>query len=198
MIHQQTQPLIVFLSGWAGSGKDAAATLMVEEMGFTRHAFADSLKEDVATRTNIPVATFHSHYAKNRPLEAPSPMYPTALTPRDLLIQHAAAARAANPDIYAEDVARSIGASHGQLRHVISDWRYPNEFDHIRGTMGDTATLLRIRVHRDSVIPIADPTEHYLDTETMDAVILNNGHISDLRDDIKTILYSYLHPVNTH
>ncbi len=64
--------------------------------------------------------------------------------------------------------------------------------------MGDAVTLLRIRVYRDFVIPSADPTEHYLDTEPMDAVILNNGHISDLRDSIKATLYKYLHPINAY
>jgi hypothetical protein len=32
--------IILMLSGWAGSGKDAAAALLLEEMGFIRFAFA--------------------------------------------------------------------------------------------------------------------------------------------------------------
>jgi hypothetical protein len=195
MFHSQTKPLIVFLSGWAGSGKDAAAALMVEEMGFQRHAFADSLKHDVATRTGIPVATFHCHHTKNKPLTTPLPAeYSTAQSPRDLLIQHAAAMRATNPNVYAEAVAASILLNHG-LRHVISDWRYPNEFEHIRDTLGPTFTLVRIRIERGSVTPSADPTEHYLDEVAMDTVIHNDGSISELRDAIRGALYGYMHPI---
>jgi hypothetical protein len=192
MFHQQTKPLIVLLSGWAGSGKDAAAALMVEEMCFIRHAFADSLKHDVATRTGIPVATFHSH-AKNRSLADPHPDYPTAITPRDLLIQHAATMRLTNPNIYAEHVAAGILATN-DLRHVISDWRYPNEYQHITEVVGATATVLRGRIERASVTALDDSTEHFLDTEPMDFIIQNDGSISDLRDSIKNILYKYMHP----
>ena len=38
--------MIIMLSGWAGSGKDAAASLLLEEMDCVRFAFADSLKLD--------------------------------------------------------------------------------------------------------------------------------------------------------
>jgi dephospho-CoA kinase len=195
MFHQQTKPLIVLLSGWAGSGKDAAAALMVEEMCFIRHAFADSLKHDVATRTGIPVATFHS-YVKNKPLTGPPPEeYQTAKTPRDILIQHAAAMRSANPNIYAEHVAADILTSQ-DLRHVISDWRYPNEYQHICETTGSAATVLRGRIVRSSVAPLDEETEHYLDAEPMDFVIQNDGSISDLRDSIRAALHSYMHPHN--
>jgi hypothetical protein len=192
MFHQQTKPLIVLLSGWAGSGKDAAAALMVEEMCFIRHAFADSLKHDVATRTGIPVATFHSH-AKNKPLATQQPDYPAAITPRDILIQHAAAMRLTNPDIYAEHVSIRI-LEEKELRHVISDWRYPNEYQHISEVMGATTTVLRGRIERANVTPLDNPTEHFLDTEPMDFVIRNDGSISDLRDSIKNVLYKYMHP----
>jgi hypothetical protein len=191
MFHSQTKPLLVLLSGWAGSGKDAAAALMVEEMCFIRHAFADSLKHDVATRTGIPVATFHS-YAKNKPFTNPPPAeYPTSQTPRDLLIKHAITMRSTNPDIYAEQVAADILTSH-EMRHVISDWRYPNEYSHLHGATG--FTVLRGRIVRSTVIPLNDPTEHYLDEEPMDFVIQNDGSISDLRDSIKNVLYKYMHP----
>jgi hypothetical protein len=180
------KPLIVLLSGWAGSGKDAAATLMVEEMGFMQHAFANSLKADVARTTGIPLENFHSHYAKNRSLATPCSKYPTAQTPRDVLIQHAAAARATDPDVFAKHVADSIRMDMTP-RHVISDWRYPNEYEWLRGAF--TCPILRVRVQRDSVVPLNDPTEHYLDEAPLDAILHNNGHIADLRDSIKTILH---------
>jgi hypothetical protein len=185
---RQTPPLVVLLSGWAGSGKDTAAALLVDELAFERVAFADALKADVATRTGIPLAVFHSA-RKNEPLDAPNAAFPGARTPRDCLIAHATAMRADNPDIYAAIVAAHIGANGG--RYVISDWRFPNECAalcrHLEG-----ATILRVRIVRPGMLPMADSTEHELDDAAFDAVIQNGGSISELRDRIKTTVSAHL------
>ena len=36
--------IIIMVSGWAGSGKDAAASILMDELGFQRLAFADISK----------------------------------------------------------------------------------------------------------------------------------------------------------
>ena len=59
--------MIILLSGWAGSGKDAAA-LLLEEMNFVRLAFADAIKIEVAAATGIPLDTFHDHRLKDIPI----------------------------------------------------------------------------------------------------------------------------------
>jgi hypothetical protein len=46
------------------------------------------------------------------------------------LLQHALAARAKNPDIYATQVAEKI-IDEGLSRVVISDWRYKREYDYL-------------------------------------------------------------------
>ena len=38
-------PNVIGLTGYAGSGKDTLANILVEEYGFTRIAFADKTKE---------------------------------------------------------------------------------------------------------------------------------------------------------
>lgn len=48
---------IVGLSGYARSGKDAAAAVLVEEFGFTRVAFADKLREVLYALNPIVVGT---------------------------------------------------------------------------------------------------------------------------------------------
>ena len=189
----QTPPLVVLLSGWAGSGKDTAAALLVDELEFVRLAFADALKEDVARLTGIPLAVFHSA-RKNVALTTPVAAFPEAQTPRDILIKRAATVRATAPDTYAEVVARAIGNSGC---YAISDWRYLNEYEVIRHRLPVRATVLRVRVERPDMPTMADPTEHYLDNEPFDAIVQNDGSISDLRDKIKAVVHPYLFPLRS-
>lgn len=184
----QTPPLVVLLSGWAGSGKDTAAALLVDELEFVRLAYADALKEDAAQLTGIPLSVFHS-VRKNAPLTVPVAAFPEARSPRDLLIQRAAAMRTIAPDTYATTVATQIGSSGC---YVVSDWRYVNEYDVMRCTIPKDANLLRVRVVRSDMPALTDPTEHYLDNEVFDAIVQNDGSISDLRDNIKAIVHPYL------
>jgi len=176
---------ILMLSGWAGSGKDAAATLLEEEMGYQRVAFADPLKACVAETTGLPAELFHSA-AKDWPLPlgAACPLYPTARTPREILLQHAVRERAVDPDIYARTTVRQILTAPGD-NWVISDWRYRREWEFVVRSVRDRARVIRARVLRPGVVPSADHTEHDLDDESMDLVIHNAGTISDLRDALR-------------
>lgn len=164
------------LSGWAGSGKDAAATLLCEEFGFHRTAFADALKEDVAIATGLPVALFHDTATKDYPLEG--------ATPRSLLIQHALMARAADPDIYSRRVAELLIASHDQ-KTVISDWRYPREYEYLRIALPD-AKILRVRIVRPTVTQRNTDSEMALEGDAMDFVIRNDAGVAGLRESLKT------------
>jgi hypothetical protein len=166
------------LSGWAGSGKDAAATLLCEEFGFQRAAFADALKEDVAAATGIPVALFHDTAAKDYPLEG--------VEPRSLLIQHALVARATDPDIYSRRVAELLSTT-GAQRTVISDWRYPREYEYLRRTIPD-AKFIRVRIVRPTVTQRNTDSEKALDGEPMDIVIHNYAGIAGLRDALKELM----------
>jgi hypothetical protein len=188
--HDQPKPVVVLLSGWAGSGKDAAAALIVEELDFYRLAFADVIKREVASMTGVPLEVFHDG-RKNKPLTNHIAEFPTAQSPRDILIQRAAAVRSINPDHYAELVSDRI-AMEGGWRYVISDWRYPNEYESLVDTLTNYA-FLRVRVVRPGIAPLPEPSERQLDDATFDATIQNDGSISDLRDAIKAAVRPLLH-----
>ena len=183
---------ILMLSGWAGSGKDAAAMLLEEEMGWQRVAFADPLKTTVAEITGLPSELFFSA-AKDLPLPPGTvcPLYPSARTPREILLQHAVRERAVDPDIYARTTVQKILES-PQKKWVISDWRYQREWAFlvrcVRSSVGARACIIRARVLRPGVVPSADLTEHDLDHAPMDLVIHNAGTISDLRDALRSVL----------
>jgi hypothetical protein len=180
------QSCVVLLSGWAGSGKDAAAAIMVEEMGFTRFAFADALKEDVATFSGIPLSTFHTA-AKDQPLEILCKTYPTAKTPRDLLLQHARIERARDPDTYSGMVINKIKAS-SVKKAVISDWRYRREHAHIYRELYETMPIITVRITRPGIQPACDPSEHDLNIMPVDVIIVNDGSLVDLRKKLRSII----------
>jgi hypothetical protein len=175
------------ISGWAGSGKDAAASILMDELGFQRFAFADPLKHNTARDTGIPLNHFYEPNLKDAP-------YKMSLTPRAELILAAAKARAVYPNIYANMTADNIqrsGFDSGFSRVVISDWRYRNEYDVIKTFFG-AATVLRVRIVRPGIIQSSEPSEHDLDDQPMDIEINNGGSINMLRSILKDLVRPFL------
>ena len=177
--------IILMVSGWAGSGKDAAASILMDELGFQRLAFADPLKHETARQTGLSPDHFYSTHLKDSEI----PYEGKTIIPRALLIKAAAEARAKYPNIYANMIADSI-QKYGLKRVVISDWRYRNEYEVIKTFFGD-ATVVRIRIVRPGVIQSSEPSEHDLDGQAMDVEINNGGSIGMLRSTLKDLLRPY-------
>lgn len=59
---------VVAVSGWAGSGKDTLANLLIKEYGFKRIGFADPLKDNVARDFGFDRASLDDQAQKNLPL----------------------------------------------------------------------------------------------------------------------------------
>jgi dephospho-CoA kinase len=184
-----TEALVILLSGWAGSGKDTVAEILVNDHGFQRFAFADPLKEDVSRRTGIPIAIFHDPEHKDLPWSGRR----DGKSPRDLLIDRAAAVRAADPDYYARAIGEQIlaeMASTGQRHFVISDWRYRREYEYMRNLPG--IRRLCTRVERPEIVPSAHQSEHDLDNDPVIKVVLtNDGSLADLRETVRYYLQIY-------
>ena len=125
---------LVGLTGYKQSGKDTFAKVLVEEFGFTRLAFADALKRDVAEYCGITVEQVEREKA--------------AL--RRVLQLRGVACRDRDPewwvDVVRTRIARMISdaVSHGAVRQsaVITDVRFPNEAKMVRNLGG---VLLRMR-----------------------------------------------------
>jgi hypothetical protein len=172
--------IIVLLSGWAGVGKDVAANLMCEEMGYSRLAFADIVRQEISEKTDIPIQYFSSPVYKDLPMKTPLAAFPTAVTYRDVLIHWATERRFVQDDVYAQKIIDIIRSGIAGKKIVISDWRFMCEEKSIVAAFPES-TVLRIRILRDSVLSRNVPSEHELDNFSMDAEIANNGSISDLR-----------------
>jgi len=174
--------VLILLSGWAGSGKDAVAAVLTEHHEFKRFAFADPLKEAVAAETGLPASMFERPF-KDRPISASD-----SRTPRDLLIAHADAARALDPDIYSRAIVADILTS-GTNRAVISDWRYRREGTVVADALkGVGWRIVGVRIERPGIVPSAAPIEHDLDSAEMDYYLQNSGTLSDLYSRIQGVL----------
>lgn len=183
MANTNSDALVIMIAGWAGSGKDAAASFFVNDHGFRRFAFADPLKLDVSRRTGIPLAVFHDPTAKDVPIAH------LGKTPRTLLIERAAEARSTDPDCYARAIGRQILAeiaATGHRRFVISDWRYKRESDYLRGLPG--LRILCTRVERPGIHPSAHPSEHDLDDVPITVAMDNRGDLEGLRRTVRLFL----------
>jgi hypothetical protein len=157
---------IVMLSGYAGSGKDTAGKILIAR-GFKRYAFADAVKVYSANLHGYPLSLTHTQEGKCQKVGDK--------TVRQLLIEDSANAKEehGDPAYWAKKTAASILSDKTEYV-VITDWRYRAELDHFRSAFPD-AILQTIRLERDSIQILADPSEHDLDGQQMDITIDNSN-----------------------
>ena len=60
--------MVILLSGFAGSGKDTLAAPMIKELGYTRIALADALKDEVAEQYGISRQSLDDRILKESPI----------------------------------------------------------------------------------------------------------------------------------
>ena len=112
----------------------------------------------------------------------------TGKTVRELLIADSAEAKKENINIFASYVLDKINASK-QQGFVISDWRYPHEYEYIKSNMPE-AEHICIRITRPGLQSLADPSEHALDNWMFHKEIINNS-LKLLEKDIVNFLATY-------
>ena len=103
-------------------------------------------------------------------------------------IADSAEAKKENINIFASYVLDKINASK-QQGFVISDWRYPHEYEYIKSNMPE-AEHICIRITRPGLQSLADPSEHALDNWMFHKEIINNS-LKLLEKDIVNFLATY-------
>ena len=93
---------IVWLSGWAGAGKDTIAAILCKKYDYQRIAFADSLKDIVAKKYNFQRGLCDTPEGKASIVES------VGKTVRELLIHDSAEAKKENINIFAENALEKI------------------------------------------------------------------------------------------
>ena len=198
------QEILIGLSGAMGSGKDTVADILESEHGFTRFAFADTLKE-LLWQANCTVAVTDKETAKLGIAHSPSShtmirsLFPqTDLPPtpsewdeikqindvRRLLQEHGTASRQVLGDtIWVDIVSRKIDAANPN-RVVITDVRFPNELDFIRKNGGRMLAIDRLKSDKPAEVDsslLEHTSEISLKHDTMDMFLSNNSTLDNLR-----------------
>jgi hypothetical protein len=169
--------MIIGLSGYARSGKDEVANILVKDYGYERIAFADAIRDllgkmTLALEDGMPlemlVRTHDWEYIKKN--------YPSI---RTYLQQLGVGAREVlGDDVWVIAALRKINDF--KTNYVITDVRFENEATMIRQMNGQ---IWRIR--RDDVGPINDHiSETALDDYKFDQILKNEGSLDELRERV--------------
>lgn len=151
--------MILGLMGYAGAGKDAFASVLVNEMGFKRVAFADPVRR----------AAYNTGWDGKKDDAGRRRLQEIGMHFREL-----------DQDYWLNRAIREMAQlmTEGHERFVFTDCRFPNEVEAIRELGGK---LLRIK--RDGVGPVNEHVSEVATVEvTPDGWIENNGTLSDLRE----------------
>ena len=172
---------IFMLSGYAGSGKDTVGKILIE-LGYKRYAFADALKHFSADLHKYSFDLTQTEQGKQQLVY--SQHADKTASVRTFLIEDSAKAKVDynDPAYWGRITAQNIKDDNAE-KVVITDWRYTAEIEHIIKTFPQ-AQIITFRVVRPGIIPLADPSEHELDSATVDLVINNCHPLSTLKTQI--------------
>jgi hypothetical protein len=168
--------MIIGLTGYARSGKDTVAKILVDNYGFTRVAFADKIRELLhevnpvvgTIRLNDIVDEYGWDIAKQKP------------EVRDLLQNLGVGARKLFGDkFWVHQAMGSIAEAHPNI--VVTDVRFTNEADTLKI---NGAQLWRVK--RPGIEAInGHISESELDNYKVDKILHNGGTLEDLVDTVK-------------
>ncbi len=157
---------ILGICGFARSGKDEFGRVLVGK-GFTRVAFADSLKQEISRHLGVTVETLEEEKAIWRPL----------------LVEWGRGRRRLDPDCWIKRASENLPA--GDI--VVTDVRYPNEAKWIWSLGGYLVRIIRPGVE-------AANEEERVSICHVDAIagahtfwIDNNGTVQDLHEKAKAV-----------
>jgi len=168
--------MIIGLSGYARSGKDEVAKLLVEEYGFTRLAFADKIRQLLLAidpslggpKLSTIVAEYGWDVAKSK-TEVRELLQHLGVAARTLIDEH----------IWVTTVLNQIEEI--DKNYVITDVRFENEANAIKLIGGEIW-----RVRRTNNVPVNDHvSENALDGFKFDKILKNEGSLDDLRELVR-------------
>ena len=195
---------VVLLSGWAGSGKDTCGAILTEKKGYKRFAFADTLKQTIASPlTGIPLQDFYDRDKKEAKIEimrvdrgganealflALFPLLETHWarvdgeyywTPRALAVLAGIIGRGVDTNYWVKKTVGAIKKDDCE-RVVITDVRFENEINEIKKAFSNCEVVV-VRVNRFKENKYSDPSERSLDNYPhFDLVIQNDKSVFDL------------------
>ena len=161
--------MIIGLSGYAQSGKDTFANILIEKHGFKRLAFADKIREFLLATDDgalkVEVDTFGWDAVKQ-----------DADIRKALQVLGIAGRKVFGEYFWVDQVMTQV--INDGSNYVITDVRFPNEVEAIRSAGGKVG-----RISRMGVGAINDhESEHALNGVQLDFYIENDNDLRDLED----------------
>ena len=204
--------MIIGLSGYAKSGKDTVADMIISmhKEQWVVKKFSGKLKEIASLLTGINIAKFEDQEFKESlmPIEwveqwmDNTTMHYKLMKVRDFLQRLGTEAirdglhkntwvnalMADYKNFHTDKFSVRQGITKPEYPNwIITDCRFPNEFRAIKDKGG-----IIIRIERDGILPInAHPSETALDAFEFDFEIENNGSLEDLRRSVTFMLNKF-------
>lgn len=169
--------MIIGLSGPAGSGKDTVRAILEKENGFHGKAFADPLRD--MAKSFLSAGGISTSYMTDRHLK--ESVIPELGFSYRRIVQTLGTewGRSLDQDVWLNIVKSSIQKNPNR-NYVISDVRFPNEFNWIKESGG-----VIWYIQRDVEKVIAHASESSLDGFKFDHTIFNTSTISALYDMVQ-------------
>lgn len=174
--------MIFSFSGYAKSGKDTAADIVRKEFPkFQVKKFSGKLKEIASVLTGIPTSMFEQQFIKDSNIEG------WGMTGRELLQK--LGTDAIRDGLHKDAWVMSLFSEyHSTDKWLITDCRFPNEYDYIKKFGGIT-----IKIVRDGVNPVnAHESETALDSYEFDEVINNDSDLDSLKKNVLYVIKKYI------
>ena len=178
--------MIIGLTGYARSGKDTVANILVENYGYTRVAFADKIRELLyetnpqvgSTRLQALVSEYGWDVAKSSP------------EVRHLLQELGVGARKVFGESFwvHEAMKTMLNDPRPDLNYVITDVRFFNEADMIKANQGQLW-----RVERPGITAVNNHvSESELNLYAVNHIIENNGDLDNLTSLVSERMVGFL------
>lgn len=185
--------MIIGLAGYARSGKDSAAAVLVEKYGFTRKAFADPMREALLKLNPIVGAVHRFGMADTVRLSSVIRSHgwdgykDSVYGPEVRQLMQRFGTEVVR-EMFGDDVWVELAMRNLTGDVVFTDVRFPNEADAIRNAGG-----LVVRVVRPGVGAVnGHPSESALNDYRFDAEVSNDGSLADLAESIEFVLEGVL------
>jgi hypothetical protein len=170
--------MIIGLSGYARSGKDEVAKILVEEYGYTKVAFADKIRQllletNPQVKDGFRIESVVGAYGWDKA----KVLFPEI---RKLLQDLGVGAR----KVFGEEfwIERALASIFKNENTVVTDVRFINEADMIKHQDGQIWRIKRTGVEAVN----AHVSEHDMDGYPVDKILKNEGTLEDLRTLVRT------------
>ena len=189
--------MIIGLLGKKRAGKDTVAATLVRDFGFTRVAFADALKEVALGLDPIVQLTRVEPYGDravrlSEIVEARGwELAKETAEVRRTIQRLGVAARSVDPDLWLRVGVDTILRQRDSGPVVVTDVRFPNEAEAIRGLDG---LLFRV-VRPGTGIGDTHESEVALDHLTPDLTLANDAGVTELQTRVAEAMRSVSHHV---